>query len=329
MAIKIEPIPELPDELLAAAQAGRLVPFVGAGVSRLAGCPGWDEMANAALKQMVDEGKLSYAELEQCHSITAPRIKLSMAELIARKHGLSIDYKDILERPKWQMDSKGLQCYGALGQLGHRFVTTNYDSWLDYKYPTVSSASVPTGPSNTPSYATRQAYHDRGDFTAARFRDPNTVIHLHGSLQNPGGMILTMRDYISHYANDRGAGGDEENQVLTFLEHLFKDKTVLFVGYGLEDLEILEHVVQKARGMARGESVVRHYMLQPYFSYEQGLAENMERYFGEECGIALLPYQRDGKSYDQLIDVLTVYAQHMPATDPMVMQDLREMEGMI
>ena len=88
MPIKIDPIPELPDELLAAAQAGRLVPFVGAGVSRLAGCPGWDDMANAALKQMVDAGKLSYAELEQCHAITAPRIKLSMAELIGLAGGV-------------------------------------------------------------------------------------------------------------------------------------------------------------------------------------------------------------------------------------------------
>ncbi|MFC1772617.1 SIR2 family protein [Pseudomonadota bacterium] len=329
MTIKIAPIPDLPDELLAAAQAGRLVPFVGAGVSRIAGCPGWDALANASLQQMVDAGRLSYAELEQCQSITAPRIKLSMAELIARKHGLSIDYKKVLERPGWQMNSKGLQCYGALGQLGQRFVTTNYDGWLDYEYPTVPGAPVPTGPSSTPSYATRLAYYDRSDFTAARFREPNTVIHLHGSLQNPGSMILTMRDYISHYANDRGGGGDEENQVLTFLEHLFEDKTVLFVGYGLEDLDILEHVVQKARGMARGRSLVRHYMLQPYFSYEQGLAENMERYFREECGIALLPYQRDSKNYDQLIDVLTDYARRIPAADPMVLQDLREMEGMI
>ena len=74
---------------------------------------------------------------------------------------------------------------------------------------------------------------------------------------------------------------------------------------------------------------MRHYMLQPYFSYERGLAENMERYFREECGIALLPYQRDSKDYDQLIDVLIDYARRIPAADPMVLQDLREMEGMI
>ena len=250
--------------------------------------------------------------------------------MIATEHSKSINYKKILEPSAWQTDSRGLKIYGALGQLGQRFVTTNYDGWLDYMYPSAPSVSVPTGLPSTPSYATRQIYFEPVDFTAARFRDSDTVMHLHGSLQSQDSMILTMRDYISHYANDRGAAnGDEENRVLTFLEHLFKDKTVLFVGYGLEDLDILEYVVQKARGVSRRDGEVQHFMLQGFFSYETALAENMERFYREECGIALLPFLRDSKNYDQLIDVLTDYARKIPATDPMVLQDLREMERMI
>ena len=68
-------------------------------------------------------------------------------------------------------------------------------------------------------------------------------------------MILTTQDYIRHYANDRRADGPEgENRVLTFLEFLFSEKNVLFIGYGLEELEILEYVIGKARLMAeRGQ----------------------------------------------------------------------------
>jgi hypothetical protein len=63
---------------------------------------------------------------------------------------------------------------------------------------------------------------------------PNTVVHLHGSMHEPDGMILTTQDYVKHYANDRLQRGEQtENNVLTFLDFLFKEKNVLFVGYGL------------------------------------------------------------------------------------------------
>jgi SIR2-like domain len=59
---------------------------------------------------------------------------------------------------------------------------------------------------------------------------------------------MTTREYITRYRNDRfDSDAARENRTLTFLDHLFANKTVLFVGYGLEDLEILEYVIQKAR----------------------------------------------------------------------------------
>ena len=61
-------------------------------------------------------------------------------------------------------------------------------------------------------------------------------------------MVLTTQDYVTRYANDRfKTDPSMENRVLTFLDHLFTNKTVLFVGYGLEELEILEYVILKAR----------------------------------------------------------------------------------
>ena len=34
--------PPIPDRLRLAAKQGTLIPFIGAGVSQLGGCPGWD-----------------------------------------------------------------------------------------------------------------------------------------------------------------------------------------------------------------------------------------------------------------------------------------------
>ncbi len=55
---------------------------------------------------------------------------------------------------------------------------------------------------------------------------------------------MTTREYITRYRNDRtDADPSRENRTLTFLDYLFTNKTVLFVGYGLDDLEILEYVI--------------------------------------------------------------------------------------
>jgi hypothetical protein len=50
---EIAPIPDVSEALREAAQLGKLVPFVGAGASKLAGCPDWDEFANGALRRLL------------------------------------------------------------------------------------------------------------------------------------------------------------------------------------------------------------------------------------------------------------------------------------
>ena len=47
---------ECPPEVIDAALDGKLVVFVGAGVSRLAGLPGWDGWAKGVLEQLVKSG---------------------------------------------------------------------------------------------------------------------------------------------------------------------------------------------------------------------------------------------------------------------------------
>jgi hypothetical protein len=42
-----------------------VVLFIGAGTSVLAGCPGWNEFADSALRWRIDHGKLSHSHLAQ------------------------------------------------------------------------------------------------------------------------------------------------------------------------------------------------------------------------------------------------------------------------
>ena len=58
MAEQIRPVPPIPQGLREAAQIGVLIPFVGAGASRLAGCPGWGDFAAGALRWLIEHDEL-------------------------------------------------------------------------------------------------------------------------------------------------------------------------------------------------------------------------------------------------------------------------------
>jgi hypothetical protein len=329
MPTDLVPLPPIPVGLREASVIGRLILFVGAGASRLAGCPGWNEFADGALHQLVDRGRYTHAQLDQIKALN-PRIKLSIATAIAEETQTTIDYDQILHSTPREEHRNGRRLYSSLFSLGNIFVTTNYDRWLDTRIdqpqpgviPVASPATLPPGTSMRSIYAVN-------DFLPVALTQHNTVIHLHGSVANPMGMVLTTNDYIEHYANDHRTGNPStENRVLTFLEHLFEHYTVLFVGYGLEELEILEYVILKARKLRTTSNEARHFLLQGFFSHETTLLRSMEGYYLRECGIQLIPFLRDQRNWDQLLDVLEDFARQMPASAPLILERVEMLEAL-
>lgn len=331
MSDEILPIPPIPEGLREAARRGTLIPFVGAGASRLAGCPDWNGFADAALRFFVDKGKFSHGQLAQISHLN-PRVKLAISKGLQEEHQTKIDFKSLIRPNGDEKIAKGKRLYSSLSVLGKIFVTTNYDEWLDEELVApLLSPGIEPDPRKITVGQKRKALHRVSDFTADSLHQKNTVIHLHGSLLDPDGMIMTTQDYVGHYANDRLAHGrGEENRVLTFLEYLFDRKTVLFVGYGLEELEILEYVILKARnkpGIATKEA--KHYLLQGFFTHEYELMVSLKRYYLEECGIQLVPFLRDQKDWDQLLDVMEEFARKTPAEDVLQLQEFVDMEALL
>jgi hypothetical protein len=331
LADELQLIPALPEGIREAATRGVLVPFVGAGVSLLTGCPSWAQLAKGALLGFVDQGHFTHAQLAQIEHLS-PRVKLSIALGMERDSKIAIDFGKLLA-PKDGYDNEiGLRVYGTLGQMAKTFITTNYDEWLDSDIPSTTTASIkPTkAPATPPKSLARRVFDEVNDFTPANLNAPG-VFHIHGSLRRPTGMIMTTSQYLKHYANDHHSSKpEEENRLLTFLEYLFQQKTVLFVGYGLEELEILEYVIQKTRRPAvDGIRETRHYMLQGFFSHELELMRAMKSYYLNECGIGLIGFRRDEKDWNQLAEVLENYASRVPARDSLLAQDLSEMEAIL
>lgn len=326
----IQAIPPPPPALRDAAVRGTLVPFVGAGASRIAGCPNWSEFADRALRFFVEQGKFNYSELAQLNN-QPPRVKLSIALGLAHEHKLPIDFEGILYPSGRNNNLNGRRLYQALSKLGTTFVTTNYDDWLDTTIgapaPSISAQPMQTAA----ALGVKPTVIYRGEeLTVENLQRPNTVLHLHGSVCEPSSMILTTSDYVRHYASYQRVGGAKKpNDLLTFLDFLFSERNVLFVGYGLDELEILEYVIGKARLASKAGSVqMRHFLLQGFFSHEETLARSLIPYY-RECGVELIPFLRDQKNWEQLIDVVEEYARLTPAGAPLTVQRLHEMEALL
>ena len=274
MPLPILPRPPLPQGLADAATLGSLVPFVGAGVSRLGDCPSWVEFADKALDALVAKKALSAAQRSQLGSLS-PRVKLSVAQLTAREAGETLDFKSMIQtKANWREHSEGRKVYGSISALGRRFITTNYDEWLDVVMPRLDISAVPDPPSSSapvigPLSAPQAGRNDSSGIrcggrsrSPSRFRarthwDGAEYQRLHQPLR-PGPPSSRLR----------------RQPAPTFLEYVFRNKTVLFLGYGLEELEILEYIILR-ESAKRGPSEAAHFALQGFFSFESALCDAM------------------------------------------------------
>lgn len=121
-------IPEIPQAIIDAASTGRLIIFVGAGVSRLAGGPSWSRAAENALEEIVEKRLIPFAEAEQLKN-EHPKKKLSIAMDISQDKGSMLDFSLFFPPP----DRLDAQVYKDLYSIGVPIVTTNYDEGLDYQ----------------------------------------------------------------------------------------------------------------------------------------------------------------------------------------------------
>lgn len=328
MIEKIEPIPKnIPEPLRLAAIQRKLIPFIGAGVSQLGGCPNWSEFADASLNFFVEKGKLNHAQLAQIAPLSS-RVKLSVALELEKQHNLRINFKKLLT-PSGAKKKIGDNLYANLSRLATTFVTTNYDDWLDQIPPEPLRADELAPSQSLPLGTSRHCFYKRNDISVENLDVPNAVFHIHGSIRDRDSMVLRTVDYLDCYSSHRIDGKENhENAFLTFLQTLFQLKNVLFIGYGLNEMEVLEYIIQKGVQKQKTGEEPRHYVLQGFFTHELELAWSLENYF-HEFGIGLLPFSRDDLNWDQLIAVIDYLAREIPPGPPLALPKRLEMEELL
>jgi hypothetical protein len=293
-----------PEEVIQAGLDGSLILFIGAGVSRLLELPSWNELALCVLQDLRNKSLLNYSEIEQLKSLDA-KTQLSIAKLIAEQENIELNFREHLSGK-----TEGDSIYKAINDIGCCCVTTNYDELLSPRYINNRDGSETTVSVNRVA--------EREKFFAKLLNEPGTVVHLHGSISKPKTLVVSTKDYLEHYDNDN---------VQAFLGELFEKKTVVFLGYGMEESEVLEHILR--RGQVRDTLDRRRFAVQGFFRSQQPLYEKLHNYYEKSFGVHLLGFVRDYENYSRLETILKLWVSKIIIQPPPLQDDFEFMNEVL
>lgn len=296
-------VPELremfdpPDEIIQAGLNGDLVFFIGAGVSMLLKLPSWKELAEKVIEELRKCRFLNYSEIEQLKTLE-PKKLLSIAFLIAEDNKYYLDLRKYLTNK-----SEGSNIYKAINDIGCTCITTNYDELISPRFYLKTKEG-----SSTVAQVVRICEKEK--FYAHLLNEPGTVIHLHGAISKPESMVVTTQQYLEHY--------DHKN-VQAFLYELFNKKTVLFLGYSLDEAEILEHILRK--GSTKETKEIKRFALQGFFNSQFPLYKNLYNYYMKSFGVRLLGFKRDYDDYNCLENIIKYWVNQINIRKPPLATD--------
>ncbi len=213
---------------------GRVIPFVGAGVSmaveRRGGgrlFPSWKQLLLDGAARLEHDGKKAdvvraLVEDDEPDYLQAAK---KLRDKLGARWGAFL--KDAIDVPRAEVDDESLELARAMWRLGSRLVvTTNYDQVLKWACPDELRDDCKTWDVDAP--AEQAEYLQRGEVRAP------TVWHLHGNIDNAAGLVLTPDGYAALYP---AAGHTEPRHqaALETLRHLLASRSFLFVGFSLDD----------------------------------------------------------------------------------------------
>lgn len=271
--------PQMNQYIIDAVENGSLIIFIGAGVSALYGYPTWDGLAKKLLDQCESENKITKSQKAVLLSDSfdpMKRVTIACDKLGDNSNGLK-HVRDILGKEVEGEDkiNKLNEISRYLAAYNCPIITTNADLSLD----------------NTDAFKNRLILHSFIDWNENY--DDLSLIHLHGSIKEPENMIFTSQEYAKAYrANDDLQFGGKLFRLLK------EDRTILFIGYGLEEFMLIQYFISDTSRI-----IPNRFLLKGYLEKDK-LAEEFDREYYKSLGIELISFSREKKGYDALISVL-------------------------
>jgi hypothetical protein len=278
---EIKEIPDLLDEIKTNVLNEQLAVFIGAGVSRLVGCDGWGELANSLLDECYEKKLINFKEkqvLKYRHTGDHKKLITICYYLFKNKHLEDCFYKKMEQSLLYGNEINGNEIkpkkniYEELYKLRGLFVTTNADTHFDKLF-----------------------FKENVIYEKEKFKDTpiekTNLYHIHGSITCRESLVFTVSEYLNRYKS--------KGHLSKFLSNIFENYTVLFVGYGLGEFEMLDFLL---RPKDNKENTKNHFSLSPFFKGEDNIYKAEQAYYNE-LGVTLLPYEID-QGHNQLTEVI-------------------------
>lgn len=227
---------------------GKLVFFIGAGVSRVQGYESWNGYVQLMLQywsdQILGDSSLkdSMKYIEAIHKIKESKISNKrkvdlLYELLEdcipeefEERKTEFEERYFIKLSPIKQDNRILYCLAALDAA---YITTNYDNQIEKHLDKVKKKSI--------------LVTDMTDLYQKLQNDIfiNTVIHLHGVPNgNKDDFISSGESYKKHYYND--------NDQLSYIRRWLTDKnvTLVFIGSSMEEDEVLSLIPEHSSNIA-------------------------------------------------------------------------------
>lgn len=201
------------------AQIGKLVIFVGAGVSRnVKGMPGWSELVWEMAKE------IGYSKCSNCTKRDTCTDSCPLAQNLSNDEYLKIPqymynsdppkYKDILNKNISHKKINAPLSSVIFDINPVHIITTNYDHLLE----------------DSENELRTQYDVIKNDADLLKSEKSKYIIKMHGDIDEPDKIVLKEQDYLNY----------SQNHVLIemFVKSLLVDHTVLFLGYSLNDYNV-------------------------------------------------------------------------------------------
>lgn len=275
----IPSIPDLPSELYVAHLQEKLAIFIGAGVSRLAGCESWEVLAANLLSICREKKLINYYEEEKIKNISDNKRKITIAKELLFNNGSEKEFYECFKKSLDFNRSISFPFFTNIKKLGDIYITTNADKCFESIIPDKDTKKDWNYESVKP--------------------EKKHLYHIHGHQSDNKSLVFTASEYHRRYTDEF---------FIQFLKEVFKDYTVLFIGYGLAEFELLDYIMKNSP--LRDKEIPDHYILQAYNSFERKISDCDALYY-KELNVNLIPFSKDENGYKQLMEIISNWADRI------------------
>ena len=218
------------NELLKAIEGKKCTPFVGAGASAQ-----WIPLGRDISNKWAKEYGYPLQDSNQLPKV-AEFLAIKRGYDLAPKKTLSAELKRI-NPPNFALETLRNTSHAVLADLNLPvYITTNYDLFLEAalrsrgRNPISEFCRWNEGLKRYVQSVDISSIFDRRVVPKISVSEP-LVYHLHGNVDIPQSIALTERDYIDFVINI-----NREEELPAIIRKALSDTTLLFIGYGLEDI---------------------------------------------------------------------------------------------